>query len=235
MSKQKDKPSRAPRLRLLPFLIFATGLMFTVKLGGIWEGVSSIRHGVSVEPIKAQAQQPPAPAPTAAPRPAPPQQRASTGDGGQSDGNPEAALFTQTEIDVLQKLAERREELEGRSRELDAREALLNAAEERIDGKISEIKNLENTIHKLISQYNTLEDNKLKSLVNIYEKMKPRDAARIFNELEMPTLIAVIERMKDTKTAPIMAEMDSVKAKALTSELAHRNRLPAPENVAGGG
>ncbi len=56
--------------------------------------------------------------------------------------------------------------------------------------------------------------------------MKPKDAARTLNELEMPTLLAVVKHMKDSRTAPIMAEMDSIKAKALTVELVTRNRLP---------
>ncbi|MBF0093908.1 MAG: hypothetical protein HQL33_08515 [Alphaproteobacteria bacterium] len=240
MQKKPPQQPRVPRLRLLPFLIFAAVLMMTVKLGGIWEGVNGSRRQVTVEQSKALAQPsaPEAPKTAVASLPAAesPREKASgkatekadEGKHGAPQDLGDPASFTQNEIDLLQKLAARREELDGRGRELDARDALLNAAEERIDLKIGEIKTLEETIRKLIAQYNQLEDNKVKNLVGIYEKMKPKDAARIFNELEMPTLLAVIERMKDTKTAPIMAQMDSAKAKALTSELIQRNRLPVP-------
>jgi flagellar motility protein MotE (MotC chaperone) len=56
--------------------------------------------------------------------------------------------------------------------------------------------------------------------------MKPKDAARIFEELEMDILLPVVERMKERKTAPILAKMNADKAKAITTELAQRRLLP---------
>ncbi|MCZ6722083.1 MAG: hypothetical protein O7A65_11160 [Proteobacteria bacterium] len=64
------------------------------------------------------------------------------------------------------------------------------------------------------------------SLVKIYQNMKPKDAARIFNELDFDVLVEVLERMRETSAAPILARMDSERAKALTLELAERGRLP---------
>ncbi|MBF0394506.1 MAG: hypothetical protein HQL38_17660, partial [Alphaproteobacteria bacterium] len=134
--------------------------------------------------------------------------------------------FTQSEIDVLQKLAERRESLEVRGRELDMREGLLKAAETRIDKKVVELKGLEASIQGLLKKYDQQEDAKMRSLVKIYETMKPKEAAKIFEQLEMPVLLEVIERMKEAKIAPIMAQMDPLKAKAVTTELASRRQMP---------
>ena len=36
-------------------------------------------------------------------------------------------------------------------------------------------------------------------LVKVYEAMKPRDAATIFNDLSMPVLLQVLDRMKDAE------------------------------------
>ena len=58
--------------------------------------------------------------------------------------------------------------------------------------------------------------------MKIYENMKPKDAARIFEELDMAVLLDVIERMKERKTAPILAQMNPKRAKAITLELAKR-------------
>lgn len=216
------------RLRLLPIVIFVAALTMTVRLNGIVESMTGAVDkppaGVTIQSTQARAQPSP-PAAAVSPQPAEPREEKMRS-ARRGDENSAGAMLSQNEIDVLQKLAERREILEIRAQELDSREALLRAAEARIEGKIHEIKTLEQTIEKLIARYNPLEENKIKSLVNIYEKMKPKDAARIFNELEMPTLMAVVEHMKDAKTAPIMAEMDSARAKALTMELAARNRLP---------
>ncbi|HEX3498406.1 MAG TPA: hypothetical protein VHT04_03700, partial [Stellaceae bacterium] len=71
------------------------------------------------------------------------------------------------------------------------------------------------------------DDAKIKSLVRIYETMKPKEAARIFEQLDLPVLLDVLEQMKELKTAPILAAMDPAKVKAVTLALAARQ--PSPE------
>lgn len=144
------------------------------------------------------------------------------------------ASFSPAEIEVLQRLAARRDEIEARGREMDMREALVKAAEARIDKKVGEMKAMQNTIENLLRKYDEQEDNKMKSLVKIYETMKPSDAARIFEQLDMPILLSVLERMKEAKAAPIIAAMDPGKAKTVTSELAQRRQLPQPNSGVGG-
>lgn len=56
--------------------------------------------------------------------------------------------------------------------------------------------------------------------------MKPKDAARIWEELDLEVLLDVAELMKEAKIAPILADMDAVKAKTVTSELRSRRQLP---------
>jgi len=73
----------------------------------------------------------------------------------------------------------------------------------------------------------------MESLVKIYEKMKPKDAARIFNNLEMDILIDVASNIKESKMAPILASMSSDRANKLTVELATRRQLPGTEDEKG--
>jgi flagellar motility protein MotE (MotC chaperone) len=74
----------------------------------------------------------------------------------------------------------------------------------------------------------------MRSLVKIYENMKPKDAAKIFEQLDMGIMLEVVERMKEQKVAPILAEMNPVKARELTSELAQRRQMPQLRPVSGG-
>lgn len=134
-------------------------------------------------------------------------------------------MFTEAEIETLEDLAARREELDRREREMETRDALLQAAEKRIDEKVAELKALKAQIERLVVRYDEAEQAKLQSLVKIYESMKPKDAARIFGELEMDILLDVVERMREQKAAPILAKMDPTRAKAVTAELAQRRRL----------
>lgn len=128
--------------------------------------------------------------------------------------------FSQIELDILQSLSERREELEKRAQEMDLKEKLLEATELRINDKISEIRGLKVEVEKLLEAYNKEETSKIQSLVKIYENMKPKDAAQIFNQLDMPILLEVIAKMSERKAAPILAQMDPIKAKELTVDLA---------------
>ena len=133
--------------------------------------------------------------------------------------------FSQIELDILQNLKVRREELEKQGAELDLKEKLLDATELRVNDKLKEMKDLQKEVEKLLEAYNTQEDGKLQGLVKIYENMKPKDAAQIFNELDMPILLEVVDRMSERKVAPILAGMDPMKAKELTVELAEYRKL----------
>lgn len=130
------------------------------------------------------------------------------------------ASFSPSEIDVLQRLAKRRDELEERQRELDTRERLLAAAEKQLKDKIAELKKIEAQIAAMLKQQDEAEEQRLNSLVKVYEKMKPKQAARIFEELEMAVLLQVARRMKEANVAKILASMDPAKARDVTARIA---------------
>jgi len=226
------------KIRFLPVMIFAAVLMLSVRIGNIWDGVdgalnsrSSVGGSISVTSARAQST-----APTSADATEAEQVPADASD-------PEAVsrlvtndptLLTQAEIDLLQRLADRRELLASQEKEMEMRGGLLKAAEERIDNKIAELKNFQSTIEKLIKTYDEQQIAKIQSLVKIYENMKPKDAARIFEELDMDTLLLVSERMKERKLAPIMAKMNPVRATEITVELSRQRNLPNETLKSGG-
>lgn len=133
--------------------------------------------------------------------------------------------FSAVELDLLQNLAKRREELETWENNIQIKEAALDATEKRINDKIQQIEDMRTKVSELLAQYNEKEDAKIKSLVKIYEAMKPQDAARIFDELEMPVLLMVVDKMAEKKAAPILASMNAKKAKQVTVDLAAARRV----------
>ncbi len=139
--------------------------------------------------------------------------------------------FSDIELDILQSLSERREELDAFEKEVRMKENLLEATELRLDQKINEIKSLEETMRDLLKEYDEKEDAKIRSLVKIYENMKPKEAARIFDELEMPVLLLVADRMSERRAAPILAKMTPLKAKQLTVELAEQRKVRAKKKA----
>ena len=93
---------------------------------------------------------------------------------------------------------------------------------------------LQSQVSDLIKGYDAQENAKFQSLVKIYENMKPKEAAKIFEQLDMPILLDVVERMKEQKVSPILAEMDPSKAKTVTTEMAQQRQMPIPKPASGG-
>ena len=143
-------------------------------------------------------------------------------------------FLTPNEIELLQQLSERRDKLDKREQELNVREGLMQAAEVRIDNQIAELKKLEKMISSRLQTFDEQQLRKLQNLVRIYESMKPKDAAKIFEDLEMDTLLEVAGRMNSKKLAPVMAKMNPEKAREMTIELRVLGELPAFSGKLGG-
>ena len=100
------------------------------------------------------------------------------------------------------------------------------AAELQIEEKISELKKIEATIRDLLKKHDEEQEAKLRRIVKVYENMKPKQAAPIFNELNIELLLDVAERMREAKIAPILALMKTAKAREVSTLLAQRRQLP---------
>jgi flagellar motility protein MotE (MotC chaperone) len=131
-----------------------------------------------------------------------------------------------TEMELVKQLSDRRNQLDARARSLDAREDLIHVAEQRVDQKIKEMETLRTQLQAMVNQIAGTQQAQLDNLVKIYETMKPKEAARIFEALEMPVLLGVVQRMKPQRTAAVMAEMAPEKAKEITVALTKQDQLP---------
>jgi flagellar motility protein MotE (MotC chaperone) len=158
---------------------------------------------------------PPTPPPIP-PAPIPPPQMPSQPSG---QNAPEPTV-SDGERAVLLDLRQRRQELDGRETALAARESTLAAAELRLNARVTELETLQHQLESLEQARQQRDDVSWQGLVKTYESMKPRDAATIFNDLEMPVLLGVVDRMKDRTAAPILAAMLPDKARELTIKLA---------------
>lgn len=133
--------------------------------------------------------------------------------------------YSPEEVKVLESLSHRREQLQQRDDEISVKERLLKATEQRVENKINALHDLMAQAQKVLNEYNQKQKQEISTLVKIYENMKPKDAARIFDELQMPILVDICSEMKGSKLAPILALMDPNHAKDLTIELANRRKI----------
>jgi flagellar motility protein MotE (MotC chaperone) len=128
---------------------------------------------------------------------------------------------------LLGSLRTRRQELERQAEEMAQRELLLSAAERRITDRLAELRALQVRLEGEIRTRDEREEAGIRQLVRVYEVMRPRDAAAILDDLDMPILMQVLDRMREAKAAPLLAAMRPERARAATAELSRLRSRPA--------
>lgn len=206
-------------IRILPIVIFMAVLMLSVRINNLFDQLKNPQAGsFSIGQSHAAAEEKsaqqtnelsrlldtgdtPAPAAAAAPN----------------------ANFTQSEILILQELAERREALDIRSREIDKKAVQLKVAEDEINKRLKQLQEYEQKLRKLIVEYNDKERAKINSLVKVYSTMKPKDAARIFDTLDTEVTVSLLKEMKPSSSSAILSQMKAEKAKEITDLIIGNN------------
>ena len=200
------------RPRLLPAALVAVVLLLVAKVSALVMDVPQPQ--MALLPI-AQASSPaPTPATTPPPPPPPPVPEGPT---------PEQ----RAERLLLEGLRARRTELESRDQALAAREMVLAAAERRLGQRIEELGALQQRLEAIDRTRSEREEAGWRQMVKLYEGLRPRDAAAIFDDLEMPVLVQLMDRMREAKAAPVLGAMKPDRARLLTAELARHRARPA--------
>jgi flagellar motility protein MotE (MotC chaperone) len=217
--------------RLLPTTIATLAALLMLKCGILLQAV--VTHGGRPDSVMVAAanaasteRSPEAPAvPPPPPRPKPTansatpgaaQKPAASSPGSESSPPP----VSETERALLQDLRQRRQELDALAATMATRESVMTAAEQKLAVRMAKLQTLQKRLEGLDAAQKQKVEAGWQGLVKVYEAMKPRDAANIFNDLQMPVLLQVLDRMKDSKTAAVMAAMNPDRARDVTAELA---------------
>jgi flagellar motility protein MotE (MotC chaperone) len=136
----------------------------------------------------------------------------------------EMAGLSAAEVQVLQALGDRREALELRGTQLETQDALMLAAEQRLNERVAELRQLETTVNELLGRLDEEQERRVNSLVDVYQRMRAKDAAEVFDGLEDDVLVQVASRMRQANLAEVMGRMSPDRARALTQMLADRAR-----------
>jgi len=134
---------------------------------------------------------------------------------------------------LLQDLRSRKLEIDARDRATSEREAVLSAAEHKLSERVDQLAALQTRLEALDAERKQHDEANWSGLVRTYEAMKPRDAASIFNDLDLAVLLPVLDRMKEGKAALVLAAMQPERARLVTTKLAQQRSQPSA--VAAGG
>lgn len=209
--KRPAKPAAA--VRLLPAAMVTVGALLGVKAVAMAADVAEPAPAAASQSAQAEpAAAAPAPAPAAAQCPAP--------------SLAEMAGLSQAEVQVLQALGARREALDQRAEMFGAQDELMIAAERRLEERLAELRTLEANVNTLLGRLDEAQEQRLAGLVDVYQRMRAKDAAAVFDGLEDGVLVQVASRMRQANLAEIMGRMEPVRARQLTTMLAERARAP---------
>jgi flagellar motility protein MotE (MotC chaperone) len=130
------------------------------------------------------------------------------------------AGISAAEFRLLQTLQERRQTLDTRERDIVTRENLLASTDAKIQERMAALKAVEGNLQKLLGQVDDLESQRITSLVRVYEKMKPKDAAAVWEGLDTEVLLKIAQKMKEQPLSLILAKMSPERAREITRRLA---------------
>jgi flagellar motility protein MotE (MotC chaperone) len=253
------KASRPARLRLFPAVGLAAAALLVLKSVDLLQNPETNRSTLGVA-LERRANQKYDPETTGSTTPAKkkeekadskadPKVDPATAPGAKAVAADGPAPLSAAEKSLLQRLGDRREQLDDRQRELDTREQLLKAADKKLEAKINELKSME---YRPSGQSDAAaapgaggapagapaaagpagapEQGGLKNIVTMYEAMKPKDAAKVFDRLDMKVLVPVVNAMNPRKMSEVLAAMSPEAAERLTVELARPSlRSPQPQ------
>ena len=129
---------------------------------------------------------------------------------------------------ILEKLGARRDALQQRNRDLDTREQLIESAERKLESRVNDLRAQEEKQDGGAARRAEAEAAGLKAIVTMYETMKPKEAARVFDRLNLDVLVPVVVAMNPRKMAEVLAMMQPETAEKLTVALALRARGGPP-------
>ena len=128
--------------------------------------------------------------------------------------------------DVARTLQRRRAEILELEARLALREAAVRAAEADVVAQIERLEAFQLELEALVGAAEAEEEERLQQLVKMYESMRAKSAAAIFDQLELSVILAVAKRMREARMAAILAAMNPSRARVVTTELARERELP---------
>ncbi len=119
------------------------------------------------------------------------------------------------------------QDLNAREQALAKKEAELQALEAQVDEKLTTLRELEIRMQNLIDSADSIQDEKMVHLIDVYSNMKPKQAALVLQTLEEPIAVRILAGMSGRKAGEILSSVRADRAAALSAAL---TRLQTGEN-----
>lgn len=148
-------------------------------------------------------------------------------------GLKEGRLQCETPEEVLKSLSQERELIDDQKEQLESRQSEVALAREKLNIEKAALLELKSSIETLLDKVEAQQTDDLERLIGFYQNMKPAEAARIMDDLDIEVTILVLATMKPRVAAPILAKMSPVRARAVSKIILERSQLPGDQDLNG--
>lgn len=122
------------------------------------------------------------------------------------------------EVQFFSRLGERKRELDLREAELKKMEVELEEQKGQMEKKFQQLEQMRREIASLLENRVTVDKEKIEKLVEFYSNMKPENAAKIFETLDIDLAVAILGKMKKKDAANILNLVQPAKGRLLSEK-----------------
>ena len=90
---------------------------------------------------------------------------------------------------------------------------------------------LKTEVEGLLTRVKQSQTDDLNRLVALYSAMKPKEAAAILDDMDIETAVLVLATMPERDAAPILAQLNRVRARAISRIILERSKLPGDQRL----
>lgn len=131
------------------------------------------------------------------------------------------------DLSHLQKLVQRKKQLDDREAELARVEEEINKQKIEVEKRMKELEEMRSRISSILEERVKIDEQKADSLMQMYSNMKPPQAAKVFETMDEELAVEILGRMKKKNAAEILNLLKPEKAQIISEKYAGYRRAPA--------
>ncbi|MFW6217082.1 MAG: MotE family protein [Desulfohalobiaceae bacterium] len=116
-------------------------------------------------------------------------------------------------------LSQEWDRLRQKQQELQQKEKELTQLEEQIDEKLARQKELKQELENILDEAQSVEEGKIKHLVDVYSNMEPEQAANVLETLNQDIAVKILSGMQGRTAGEILSFVEANKAARLSEQL----------------
>jgi flagellar motility protein MotE (MotC chaperone) len=132
---------------------------------------------------------------------------------------------------VQRSLQEKNDLLNRREAEVAKRELAVTEKEKVLDNQIGRYERVIHDLKAQLADSERMQDNRADSIRRMYEKMEPKKAAQILEQMDLGIAASIVGGMKQDKAAEVMDHMSKERARSITEKYLSRLKVSSKVKV----